>query len=128
MSALEDAVASSPADVEMRLAYAAALTSQENYELAVEQFAAAHRLTPLDPDVAYLYASALLSAERVEQAGQILDVVLESRPGHAPALLLRGTMLWQIGDARGIELLEEYVRADPDSSQAEAVREVLDGG
>lgn len=123
---LAEAARARPGDVEVHLAYGLALANDGDVEGAIDQFAVAHRLRPVDTHVGYLYASALLRDGQHDRAGATLDALLGLHPDHAPALLMRGMMLWTQGDERGRELLEDFLRSHPDDPMASDVRELLD--
>ena len=125
LEAPRGAAENAPADVDIRLAYGTALKHAGRDEQAHEQFAAAYRLRPLDADVAYVHASAQLADGNLMQAAATLDGLLELSPEHAPALLMRGAMLWQADDPQAAEILTRFLSVSPQDPAAQAVEEML---
>ncbi|RLV56281.1 hypothetical protein D9V41_07585 [Aeromicrobium phragmitis] len=124
---LSTAVAQSPGDAQLRLAYGLALEQDGQYREAAEQFEAVTRLEPFDADARYLWASTLVRDGDVDAAMATLDEGLRSTPDHAPSLLLQGVLRWRAGDDSARPLLERFLELQPEDPAAEDVRGLLSG-
>jgi cytochrome c-type biogenesis protein CcmH/NrfF len=119
------AVASAPGDAELRLALARTLEAEGRSAEAAEHYGAASRLRPLDPDIGYLEAAALVRAGALEDAELRLTTVLATSPDHAATMLLLGTLRWKAGDSAGAELLKRFLDNEPDHPAAPEIRQWL---
>lgn len=122
---LQQAATTRPGDVDLRLALGQALQETGRSAEAAGQYAAAARLRPQDPDIAYRQAAALLEDRKPAGAAAILEENLDRNPNHQPTLLLYGTILRQSGQDRGAELLKRFLQLAPDHPAAAQVQELL---
>ncbi|MFD2795804.1 cytochrome c-type biogenesis protein CcmH [Promicromonospora vindobonensis] len=108
VAVLEDAAADQPGRVELRAALARQLEKAGRTDEAVPEWAAAVRLRPMDPDLRYRHAFALVRTGSSGQAVPVLDGTLAVDAHHAPTLLLLGSVLEASDPGRSVELLERY--------------------
>jgi cytochrome c-type biogenesis protein CcmH/NrfF len=122
VTVLEDAAADQPGRVELRAALARQLEKAGRTDDSVAQWAAAVRLRPMDPDLRYRHAFALVRTGANGEAVSVLDGTLAVAPDHAPTLLLLGSVVEESDPERSAELLERYraarERAEEQSAEA----------
>ena len=123
---LTAAAAESPGNLPLRLALARTLEAEDRFAEAAEEYAAAARLRPMDPDMRYRHAFTLVRDDRPEEAAGVLDEALQVEPDHPPSLLLLGSIREQV-DQNGTEQLRRFLQVAPDHPSATQVREWLDG-
>ena len=95
--------------------------------------AAATALEPLvtaDPEwaatVLFDQAQALFNANRIEEAGTIVEEILEVRPDHPGSLYLAGLCANSAGDTAAAKAyLEHFLEVAPDHQMAPTAREIL---
>jgi tetratricopeptide (TPR) repeat protein len=93
--------------------------------LAAQSLAKAIKLAPRDPELHYLLAKALLSADE-QQATASLATALRLNPRHVPSLLLQVDQCLDDEDDGGAEkLLEQVFQINPRQPEAWAYRAVL---
>lgn len=108
VAVLQDATAEQPGRVELRASLARRLEQAGRPAEAVPQWAAAVRLRPMDPDMRYRYAFALVRTGSSRQAVPVLDGTLAIDGHHSPSLLLLGSLLEETDPDRSAHLLERY--------------------
>ncbi|MDR7381040.1 cytochrome c-type biogenesis protein CcmH [Promicromonospora iranensis] len=119
VTVLEDAAADQPGRVELRAALARQLEKAGRTDDSVAQWAAAVRLRPMDPDLRYRHAFALVRTGASGEAVSVLDGTLTVDPDHAPTLLLLGSVLEESDPERSAELRERY-RAARDGAEEQS--------
>lgn len=124
VSVLAGAVEAAPGDAQRRRALASALEEEGRDAEAAEQYAAAVRLEPLDPDLRYRHAFSLVRTGEPDLAQKVLEGTLHIEQ-HAPTLLLLGALLKESDPDRSHELLERFVANEPDHPSADAIRSQL---
>lgn len=128
VAVLRDAVDQTPGDAGLRIALAGALEEAGEDDEAVEAYAAATRLRPLDPDTRYRHAFALVRSGDSAAARELLETTLDVWQDHAPSLLLLGALVHDGDPERASVLLQRFVRLAPDHPAADQVRAFLEGG
>lgn len=123
---LAEAADDAPGNLSLRLALARTLEGEERFAEAAEEYAAAVRLRPMDPDMRYRHAFTLVRDDRAEEAAGVLDDALQVDPDHPPSLLLLGSIREQ-ADQVGTEHLQRFLEVAPDHPSAAQVRQWLDG-
>jgi tetratricopeptide (TPR) repeat protein len=79
------------------------------------QLEADHEKNPDDPDIAARLAEALLKRGKKREARQLVETVLDAKPGHPLASVLKARLLEEAGDTDGaIGVLEKALTDSPD--------------
>jgi tetratricopeptide (TPR) repeat protein len=78
------------------------------------------------PDILLVLAETRRRQKRFDEAGRLLDEILEARPGDAPALGIRARLAEDRGDLpAAIAAWDGYLKAKPDDEPADARRREL---
>lgn len=117
VAVLRDAVARQPGRVELRSALAHRLDEAGCAEAALPHWAAAVRLRPMDADLRYRQAFALVRTGSPHEAVPLLEETLALDAHHAPTLLLLGSTLEESDPERSAALLERYRAARADTEE-----------
>ena len=125
---LQDAVDAEPGDIDRRLALASALDAQGDTAGSAAAYAAVVRLRPMDPDIRYRYAFALVRDADEDGAIAVLEETLAFDDGHPASLLLLGSLIYEDRPARGEEVLVRFTELAPDHPAHDQVTDLLDGG
>lgn len=130
VAVLSDAVAHVPGDVGLRLALANVLEQSGDVAQAVEEYAVATRLQPLDADTRYRHAFALVRDGDEAAAVSLLEETLSFRADHPSTLLLLGALLRGEDPERSQQLLARFAELEPGHPAAEQVTDLIgeDGG
>ncbi|GAA1146084.1 cytochrome c-type biogenesis protein CcmH [Nesterenkonia lutea] len=128
VAVLRAAVQDSPGDTPRRLALAGALEQSGDTAAAAQEYAAAVRLQPMDPDLRYRYAFALVRDEQVDEAVAVLEETLAVDEAHAPSLLLLGALLREEQPERSARLLAQFAELDPENPAVEQITELQEQG
>ncbi|MFC7402807.1 cytochrome c-type biogenesis protein CcmH [Citricoccus sp. GCM10030269] len=119
IAVLRDAVDQAPGDLQRRLALAAALEESGDPAAAADEYEAAVRLQPLNPDVRYRYAFALVRSAQVDRAIDVLEETVSVEDRHAASVLLLGALLREDEPERAAELLQRYEELRPHDADVE---------
>lgn len=122
---LQDAAGERPGDIQLQITAARALAGEGRSIEAVDCYAAAYRLRPLDADLASLYALELLRSGNSGEATRVLQHTLAGQPDHDESLLLLGTLRHRAGEPDGAAMLEKFLELAPRHPGAEEVRRLL---
>lgn len=122
LGVLRAGVAELPGSAPLRTTLAGRLEADGAYPEAAEEYAALVRLRPLDPDLRYREAFALVRAGDDTGARATLEEALRVEPDHPASLLLLGSLVQQEDTAEGARLLGRFVEVAPEHAQAEEVR------
>lgn len=126
VSVLQAGVAELPGSAPLRATLATRLEEAGDYEQAAQEYAVLVRLRPLDPDVRYREAFALVRAGDQDAARASLQLALDLRQDHPEALLLLGTLEQERDPAEGVRLLSRFLEVAPEHPQADQVRDWLE--
>ncbi|GAA1127519.1 cytochrome c-type biogenesis protein CcmH [Citricoccus alkalitolerans] len=127
VAVLRDAVDHAPGNAGLRIAFAGALEEVGQDAEAVEAYAAATRLRPLDSDVRYRHAFALVRSDDPGAAREVLEESLHVRQDHAPSLLLLGALVHGEDPDRASALLQQFVQLAPEHPAVDQVTAFLAG-
>lgn len=112
-AAIEAAIASSPSDARLALAYGRALAGQERFEEAARQLEKARSLGASDPGTLALLASVCERAGRVDDAAATYEAALQASPDDAALCHDLGRLYLASGrPADALRELERAVRAN----------------
>lgn len=125
LGVLREGVAELPGSAPLRATLASRLEGTGEYEGAAQQYTALVRLRPLDPDVRYREAFALLRSGDTQRARASLQGALELQDDHPETLLLLGSLEQTADPDEGHRLLTRFLEAAPDHPQADQVRDWL---
>lgn len=118
---VEDELARSPQDVNVRAWHARVLTWSGHLEEAKREYSEIARMTPNAPDNWLGLASVYLRMGRLEEALRALDRAIELDPGRADLHSARGRALRAIGDRSQAALeFRKALLIDPASDEARA--------
>lgn len=126
LTVLADAVAELPGNAPLRATLASRLEAEGQFGPAAQEYAALVRLQPLDPDLRYREAFALLRSGDEPGARAALEESLLLEPDHPASLLLLGSVLQEQDPAEGARLLDRFLEVAPEHAQAEEVRRWLE--
>ncbi|MGW9551436.1 cytochrome c-type biogenesis protein CcmH [Citricoccus zhacaiensis] len=127
IAVLRDAVDHAPGNAGLRIAFGGALEEAGKDAEAVEAYAAATRLRPLDPDTRYRHAFALVRSGEPGAAREVLEESLHVRQDHVPSLLLLGALVHGEDPERGSALLQQFVQLAPEHPAADQVTAFVEG-
>ena len=87
---------------------------REDHSLALEHARVAHQMAPDSPDIALIYAGALIRAENFDEAVRVLEGARTLAPGEPRVIGGLGEAFVQAGRAEeGIRMLNEVLRLEP---------------
>lgn len=125
LDVLRAGVAELPGSASLRATLAGRLEADGAYEEAALEYSALVRLRPLDPDVRYREAFALVRSGDLEGARGSLREALALHDDHPEALLLLGSLEQAADPGEGRRLLARFLAVAPDHPQAGQVRDWL---
>src|SRR5699024_7081987 len=123
---LSAAAAESPGNLTLRLALARGLEDEGRFDDAAQEYAAAARLSPMEPGIRYRHAFALLRGGDQDRAEDVLTQSLDIDADHPATLLLLGSIRQQQDGADGTDLLHRFLQVAPDHPSAAEVRAWLE--
>lgn len=108
------AFANDPDDADVLYLMGDLAAARGDLDEAVARFQAIKDLKPVNPFVRVVLARALVSAERLDEAAETLDWVLERVPGYAEAQYLRAHINYRQGElAAADRLMTQALAIDP---------------
>lgn len=125
LTVLRAGVAELPGSAPLRATLAARLEESGAYGEAAREYAALVRLRPLDPDVRYRQAFALVRGGDTDTARGVLRDALELHEDQPEVLLLLGTLEQSEDPDEGSRLFRRFLEVAPDHPQAGQVRDWL---
>lgn len=125
LTVLRAGVAELPGSAPLRATLAARLEESGAYGEAAREYAALVRLRPLDPDVRYRQAFALVRGGDTDTARGVLRDALELHEDQPEVLLLLGTLEQSEDPEEGSRLFRRFLDLAPDHPQAGQVRDWL---
>lgn len=120
------AVDLAPRDPEIRIDRAMAFAASRRFQDAIVDLSASILMTDNPLEALVLRASAYRQSDRLPEAGEDLERALSLDESHPGALLERGLLRKNAGDAKGARIdWESLLKQHPDSPEAEAARRHL---
>jgi tetratricopeptide (TPR) repeat protein len=99
---------------------------QNNFKEAEEYFKKSIDISPLDHALAYNIAEIMFAAGKTDEAIKYYDLAITINPKFAKSYMQRGYAYLNAGDTKNaIASFKQFLEVDPQSPDADAVREVI---